>query len=337
MNIARVAIIGINPVTVAIALALKEHKDAPEIVGYDAETVAADLARARGAFDRAERKLDRVCQDADLVFVAVSLSEIRETFATIAPHLKPGAFVIDTARLKAPVMGWAEELLPGDVLFVGGHLILNPAVVGLEPLEDLDEVSPDLLTEALYCFVTPPGASDVIINACAGLAQVLGVNPLFMDVTEHDGLQAGVEGLSDVVAVALLRATVDTPGWEEMRKFAARRFAASTEAADDAPDRHSAVFLNRENILRRLDVLLHELLYLRDLLNQDREELLKEAFVAAAEGREQWIAERNRGMWIEEQTGSSVQIPGAGRQIRQMFLGNVRGRREEDTRRSRKK
>ena len=337
MNIKRIAIIGTNPITVAIALALKAHKDAPEIIGYDAETVTADLARARGAFDRAERKLDRICQDADLVFVTVPLSDVRETFATIAPHLKPGAFVIDTTRLKAPVMHWAEELLPENVFFVGGHLVLNPAVVGLESLEDMDEVDADLLTEALYCFVTPPGVADAVINSCAGLARVLGVNPLFMDVTEHDGLQAGVEGLSDIVAVALLRATVDTPGWEEMRKFATRRFAVSTEAADDAPDRHFAVFLNRENILRRLDVLLHELLYLRDLLNQDREEMLREAFVAAAEGRDQWIAERNRGMWIKEQTGSSVQIPGVGRQIRQMFLGNRPGRREEDTRRSRKK
>jgi prephenate dehydrogenase len=337
MNIKHVAIIGTNPISVAIALALKAHKDAPEIVGYDAETLAADLARARGAYDRTERKLDRVCRDADLLFVTVPLSDVRETFAAIAPHLKPGALVIDTTRLKAPVMAWAEELLPENVLFVGGHLVLNPAVVGLESLEELDEANADLLREALYCFVTPPGVADVVINACAGLAEVLGVNPLFMDVTEHDGLQAGVEGLSDVVAVALLRATVDTPGWEEMRKFAARRFAVSTEAADDAPDRHFAVFLNRENILRRLDVLLHELLYLRDLLSQDREEMLKETFVAAAEGREQWIAERDRGMWIEEQTGSSVQIPGAGRQIRQMFLGNMRGRREEDARRSRKK
>jgi prephenate dehydrogenase len=337
MNVERIAIIGINPITAAIALALKEHKDAPEIVGYDAETVAADLARARGALDRAERKLDRVCQDADLVFVAVPLPDIRETFATIAPHLKPGAFVIDTTRLKAPVMEWAGELLPENVLFVGGHVILNPAVVGLEPLENLDEVSADLLTEALYCFVTPPGASDVIINACAGLAQVLGVNPLFMDVTEHDGLQAGVEGLSDVVAIALLRATMDTPGWKEMRKFADHRFAVATEAAADASDRHFAIFLNRENILRRLDVLLHELLYLRDLLSQDREKMLEQAFAAAAEGREQWIAERNQGMWISKQADSSAQIPGVGKQIRQMFLGGRPGRRDEDARRSPKK
>jgi prephenate dehydrogenase len=337
MNVKRVAIIGTNPITVAIAMALKKHKDAPEIVGYDAGSVTADLARARGAFDRTERKLDRVCRDAELVFVTVPLSDIRETFATIAPHLKPGALVIDTARLKAPVMEWAEELLPENVVFVGGHLILNPAIIGLETLEDLDDVDADLLTEALYCFVTPQRVANEVIDACAGLAEVLGVNPLFMDVTEHDGLQAGVEGLSDILAVALLRATVDTPGWEEMRKFAARRFALATEAADNAADRHGAIFLNRENILRRLDVLLHELLYMRDLLSQDKEEMLKEAFVAAAEGREQWIAERNRGMWIKEQTGSSVQIPGVGKQIRQMFLGNRPGRPEEGLRRSRKK
>jgi hypothetical protein len=42
-------------------------------------------------------------------------------------------------------------------------------------------------------------------------------------------------------------------------------------------------------------------------------------------------------MWISEQAGSSVQVPGIGKQIRQMFLGGRPGRRDEDARRSPKK
>lgn len=333
MSFNRVAIIGTNCVSLSIALALKAEKEPPEIIGYDAEKLPADLARAQGAFDQVERKPGRACENADLVIVAGPLTAIRETFADISSYLKPDCLVTDLARLKAPVMQWAEELLPDNVIFVGGHLILNPAVVGSDPIEGLDEASDDLLAEALYCFTTPPGTSSAVINALTDLAQMLDAHPFFIDVTEHDGLQSGVEGLPDLLSIALLRATVDTPGWEEMRKFAGHRFATATTITTETTDideRHTAAFLNREHIVRRLNVLLTELVYLRDMLSKDDAEEVEKAFAEAVKGREIWVGERERGMWAREQSIGSDQIPGLGKQIKGMFLGQRPSQRKED-------
>jgi prephenate dehydrogenase len=267
-----------------------------------------------------------------LVIVAVPLTDVRETFAAIAPHLKPGAYVTDTAPLKAPVMRWAEELLPEGVYFAGGHPIFNPAIVGFEPLEGLDQASADLLTEALYCFTTPSEMSDAVIDVFARLAKMLDANPFFIDVTEHDGLQAGISNLPELLSIALLRATIDTPGWHEMRKFADHRFALATEAAETAHQHHVATFLNRENVVRRLNVLLTELVHLRDLLSQEDGEILEQTFAQAVEGREQWIAERRQGMWTREHALRSdhVPSPSLGRQFRQMLLGERLARRLDD-------
>ncbi|MCK4315988.1 MAG: prephenate dehydrogenase/arogenate dehydrogenase family protein, partial [Anaerolineae bacterium] len=71
MDFKQVAIIGTDCISVSIALGLKEQEESLQIVGYDVDAVAANLARARGAFDRVERKPGRACQDADLVIVAV--------------------------------------------------------------------------------------------------------------------------------------------------------------------------------------------------------------------------------------------------------------------------
>jgi len=321
MNFKRVAIIGVDCISVSIALGLKAQPEPPEIVGYDAQAVAADLARAQGAFDRAERKLDQACRDADLVIVSVPLSTIRETFAAIAPHLQPGCYVTDTASLKIPVMRWAEELLPENVSFAGGHLVPNPAVVGFDPQEGLESARADLLKEALYCFTTPHQTSGAEIQAFTELAEALEAQPFFIDVTEHDGLQAGVEGLVDLLTVALLRATVDTPGWQEMRKFASHRFAVATEAADDAHARLSITFANRENLIRRLDVLLRELVHLRDLLNLDDAEPLEKTFAAAAKGRARWIEERNQGMWVKRGDTTTDRIPTTGDRIGGLIFG----------------
>ena len=321
MDFKQVAIIGTDCISVSIALGLKAQEESLQIVGYDADAVAADLARARGAFDRVERKPGRACQDADLVIVAVPLTAIRETFAAIAPHLQPGCLVTDTARLKAPVMHWADELLPESVFFVGGHPVLNPAIVGLEPSEGLDAASADLLRGALYCLTTLARTSGAVTDTFARLVKSLEAHPFFIDVTEHDGLQAGVEGLPDLLGIALLRATVDTPGWQEMRKFAGYRFAAPTGTTDDIHERHTGVFLNRENVLLRLNVLLSELVRLRDLLTHDDAEGLDAVFVAAAEGRKRWIEERERGMWGREGNVSTEHVPTAGEQIGRIFLG----------------
>ncbi len=340
MHFERVAVIGSDYISVSIALGLKAHKEPPEIVGYDTKAVMADLARTRGAFDRVERKPGRACRDADLVIVSVPLTAIRDTFTAIAPHLRPGCLVTDTACLKAPVMRWAEELLQKEVFFASGRPVLKQAAAGPEPPEGLDDASADLLTDALYCFTTSPGASGEVIAALTELAQALEAHPFFIDVAEHDGLQAGVEGLPDLLAIALLRATVDTPGWQEMRKFAGYRFAAATEAigdADETHERNTAIFLNRENIVRRLDVLLTELVYLRDLLTQDDAEPLEETFAAAAEGRARWLRERGRGEWGRGAIARMDDIPSPGAQIRRMLFGERPARREKEAARPRTK
>jgi len=321
MDFERVAIIGVDCISVSIALGLKDQKAPPDIVGYDAQAVKADLARARGAFDSVEREPGVACENADLVIVATPLRDIRETFAAIAPHLREDCFVTDIARLKGPVVRWADELLPENVSFAGGHIIPNPAIAGFNPLEALETASADLLKESLYCFTTPPQSSGRIISACTRLADILEAHHLFIEVTEHDGLQAGIEGLPDLLAVALLRATVDTAGWQEMRKFAGYRFAVAIDAVSDAPQRHGDLFLNRENILRRLNLLLGELVHLRDLLGQDDAAPLEEAFLAASKGRSRWMEERAQGMWTKSGSLGKEPIPSAGEQIGHLIFG----------------
>jgi len=331
MDYKQVAIIGADCISVSIALGLKAQKEPPEIIGYEADIEAAKLAHSKGAFDRLERRLGQACRGADLVLVSVPLPAIRETFAAIAPHLKPGCLVTDTAYLKAPVMRWAEELLPENVFFIGGRPIPNPAIVGSISLEGLEAASAGLLREALYCFTTPTGAPGGVIDAFAGLAGTLGARPFFIDVTEYDGLEAGVEGLPDLLAIALLRATVDTPGWQEMRKFAGYRFAEATAAASDASERCAAVFLNRKHILPRLEALLSELVRLRNLLAQDDAEALEEVFVTTAAGRTRWLDEREQGMWVKERAVNTEHLPTSGEYMRQLFFGDIGIRRKGRT------
>lgn len=328
MRFKRVAIIGANRISVSLALGLKAQTEPPEIIGSDADVALARKAHGMGAFDRQEHRADLACRDVDLVIISTPLSAVRETFTAIAPYLQPGCLVTDTAPLKTPVLRWAAELLPESVSFVGGHVVPNPAIVGFDQSGGLDDADAGLLKNALYCLATSPQTSGAAVNRLVALAVMLEAQPLLMDATEHDGLQAGIEALPDLLAVALLRATVDTPGWREMCKFAALRFAVATHNAADAHERHSDLYLNRENVLLRLDGLLDELSHLRNLLADGDEEALAGTFTAAAEGRERWIAEREQGMWVKELgIADTSRLPSPGDRFLQMLFGSAAGRR----------
>lgn len=326
MSTNRIAVVGIDVISASVAFALQERNEPLEIIGYDADPAVADLAKVRGAFDAVRRKPGPACEGAELIIVAQPLAEIENTFTAIAPHLERGAVVTDTAYLKAPVLRWADDLLPKYVSFIGGHLIPNPAIAGLEGLGGLGDARTDLLKEALYCFTPSPRTSSAAIDACSWLAHAVGGNPFFIDAKEHDGLLAGIEGLPGLLTIALLRTTIDTPGWEEMRKFAGRRFATATEAVDEMSTDRPELLLNRENIIHRLDVLIEELLRLRRLLDRGEEEALTDTLAEAAEGRSRWMHQRRKGMWADRSSFDTKDVPNTAQQMGQMLFGNLASR-----------
>jgi len=326
MSTSRIAIVGIDLISASIAYALQAREESLEIVGFDEDRAIADLAKVRGALDDVRRKPAAACEGAELVIIAQPLAEIKDTFAAVGPHLGEGAVITDTTRLKAPVLQWADEVLPRHASFVGGHVIPNPAIVGLRSLGGLKDAEADLLREALYCFTPSPSTSSAALDVCSWLAYAVQAHPFFIDVREHDGLLAGVEGLPDLLTIALLRTTVDSAGWKEMRKFAGRRFANATEAVEAVASRHPALFLNRENVLRRLDALIEELTHLRGLLADADEEALEDVVQQAAESRSRWMKQRRKGMWSEEGTFDRRDVPGAAKQLGQMLFGSLASR-----------
>lgn len=320
MGFERVAIIGTNVTSASIGLGLKALAEAPAITGYDMEPARAELAKLHGAFDRVHRQLDRAVQDADLVLVAMPLAYVRDTFRTIAPALSSGCLVTDIARLNAPVTSWADELLPKNIRFASGHVVINPARFPAPP-EGLSDASADLLRGALYCFTTPTGNGESLVDELSGLAAALGAHPFFMDATEHDGMQAGVEELPSLLTAALLLATVDTPGWHEMRKFGGRRFAAATDSIAVDYEQYPSVHHNRANVVLRLNGLLAELIRMREILTQGDVEALEATYSRAAQARANWIQERDRGLWGVETTAPMDEVPTSGEQVGRLFFG----------------
>ncbi|HOU14755.1 MAG TPA: prephenate dehydrogenase/arogenate dehydrogenase family protein [Anaerolineae bacterium] len=302
MDRQRITIIGTGCIGTSIGLALRASPDADhlEIVGHDREPGRARQGKEHGAFDRADFNLDLALNGVRLVILAVPLAAMREALADVGRLLSPDAGVVitDTAPLKAPVIAWADELLPPGNYFVGADPFLAPGVGGWEPLESLHDARADLFSRAVYAITARPDDHPSAVRAVANLALVLGAEPLYMDPIEHDAARVIADAVPDVLATALFQATAGAPGWAEVRKAAGRPFATATAAASgDAASRRMLALLGRDTLLRGLDATLARLQELRQTIAQGDAEALETTFAAAAQARTYWMAESRERAW----------------------------------------
>lgn len=62
----------------------------------------------------------------DIVLLAVPFAQIAEVAAEIAPHLRPGALVLDVCSIKVKPLAALAALLPDHVAIVGTHPLFGP-------------------------------------------------------------------------------------------------------------------------------------------------------------------------------------------------------------------
>lgn len=292
MPYSRVAILGTGLIGSSVGLALKAARPQIQIAGYDAS--GDNLRRAQGvkAIDRRASLRDALA-DTELVIVSTPVGAMKLLFEEMGPLLPTNALVMDTGSTKATVLRWAGELLPNGVRFVGGH-----------PMAGKTETGPDaaeakLFQGAVWCLAPLPTAPRDAIDEAVRLVETLGASPYFLDPEEHDGLVASVSHLPYLTSVALIRHLGNEKSWRETASLAAGGFAYTTHLTDSDPQMFADIVrTNRENIARRIDLYVNELLALRDAISAD-DPAVKTMFEQARSLHQAWLAGRAQGQVSE--------------------------------------
>ncbi len=309
----KIAIIGLGVVGTSLGLALRKANAEFELIGHDKDPMISRSAGKSGAVHKTEWNLIAAVEDADAIILALPLPAIRDTLQPIAPYLKTGVVITDTANVKAPVMAWAKELLPEHVSFVGGNPILPMGKTGLEP-------DADLFRGGVYCLTPSPTAAPVALDFMTGVAGLIGAQPFFLDAEEHDGLIAGGEHLPMVIAAALLHATQGAVSWREMRKVAGAAYESGAYLGPGDPAAYRAACkANATNIVRWIDAFMQSLGELRRQIEEGDEDSLDESFRRALEMRRSWMKERTAKEW--DQAEQRLAEPPRTSFLRQAILG----------------
>jgi prephenate dehydrogenase len=307
----QITIIGLGQIGGSMGLALGGKKDALKRVGHDKKTDVEKSALNKGAVDEVRHNLQSAVKDANIVLLCLPISQVQETLQLIAPDLKEGTVVIDTAPVKNAVARWAREILPAGRHYIGLVPALNPEVLH-ETNFGLDAARADLFQKGMLLIDAPHGTPGNVVQLASDLASLLGASSMLADLDESDGLVAWMHLLPQLSAAALLNATVDQPGWQEARKVGGRPYAAVTAGLayqDEIDSLRMSALQNRTNVVYALDVLIAALKGLRDDIDQQDEDGVAARLEQALEGRNRWIRERLVADWQPPDDRKPLDIP----------------------------
>ena len=260
----QITIVGTGCVGTSIGLALHAAEAPVFFVGHDKRPENAGLARKKKAVDKVDWNLIGACEAADMVILAIPMPAIEETLRVIAPYLKSGCVVTDTASLKMPVSQWAEARA-------------------------------DLFRDCRYCLTPAPGAHPDAVGLVSSMVTLLGADPYFLDPLEFDSLIAGATNLPMAIALSLTVAVSEEPSWRELRKFADANFDTfSAMLGEDPAATSHALLSNRENLLHWLDSYLGKMQQVRQLLAEDVGDQLGDVVKTAVEARQLWLKDREK-------------------------------------------
>ncbi|GAG22511.1 unnamed protein product, partial [marine sediment metagenome] len=95
-----------------------------------------------------------------------------------------------------------------------------------------------------------------------------------------------------ILSSALVTTTTDSPSWPEVSKLAATGYRDLTRLASQHPRMNRDICTtNRENIIAWIDEFIKELSRFRQLIADDSEEEIEQAFIQARQARQRWVDE----------------------------------------------
>jgi prephenate dehydrogenase len=319
-----ITIIGMGLTGTSLGLALQRGEAQAEIVGHDKMPEATQAAKRLNAIHRGEWNLHNACSAASLILLCIPLGEVEETLALIRDDLQPDTLVFVIGDILQPAADLLATQLPGHSHAVVGHPIVNGVGGAIIARADRFE-------KATFVVAAGTTTAPTALELASNFVETVGAQPLFMDPIEHDGIAAGVEQMPQLFAAMLVHMLAGSPGWTETRRLAGRNFAQSTDPGRSPEHLFAALTANRANVLRRIAQFERELAAWKGWLIADaaagQEHPLQVALADAAAERAAWAAQAELKDWdqpmlpVEENQG-----PGF---LRQMFLGNLGGKRTE--------
>lgn len=304
MQTIRAAILGMNRLGGSFGLALKaytrskEARQQFEVTAYDPDDRLAQRARALGAADAAEARIEAAVAGKAIVIIALPYHEAEAAYQLIGRAVQAGAVLLDAAPFKAPSLAWAAKHLHKEAFAIGFTPIVNARFL-FDGLDDLEHAAADLFTGSTMLIAPPAKADRDAVQLAADLAAIVGASPRFTDPAEHDTWTAATEALPAAVSVAAFEALSHQSHWDDVKRVANPAFGQLTHhLLEMHPDALRDLMLrDREGLIRQIDALTETLAAVRAVLAANDRAALEALLIRSSGTFSEWLARRRTGEW----------------------------------------
>ncbi len=262
----KVLIVGLGLIGGSYARALKRLGYTVTALSRRQETI--DYALREGIIDAGTAGVDAaLVGEADAVIFALYPGVFKDWIRENQSLLKPGALLTDVTGVKSCIVYDIQEMLRPDVEFIAAHPMAGREVYGVENSDDR------IFHEANFIVTPTARNTQEAIDWCKSLGKILGFRKVsVLTPEEHDEMISFLSQLTHCIAVALMTCSDN----QHLVDYTGDSFRDLTRIARINDTMWSELFLlNKEPLLRQMDIFLKEFSELRDLLAAEDSEGLR--------------------------------------------------------------
>ena len=307
-----VAILGLDRLGASIALRLRTYVEKGgqhrfELIGYDSREDFEKPARKLKVFDKVERKAYTAVESADLIIMNLPYEDLRAAYELVAPSLREGVVILDTAVVKQPSLRWAAEFLSEEQHVIGFTPIVNADYL-LEHQLTPEYAADDYFHDSAIYLTPSVNSIKEAIDLAVNFSLILDGKPHFLDPAEHDSLTTITEEMPQALSIAAYSAAMKHNAWGDAQRLTNPPFNVLTRyLLTHHPDALRDEWLeNSDSLVRAIDEFLATLRELRDRLAEGDESAIEAFLIDASDDYQEWINRRHKGDW-DDQPSARVQ------------------------------
>lgn len=261
INKSRILIVGLGLIGGSYAKALKRL--GYHVTAIDTRPDAIEYALENHIINDGSTTVDpEVVASADAVIFGLYPRVFVDWIGKYQQYFKEGAMLTDVTGVKSCIVYEIEDMLRDDVEFIGSHPMAGREVYGVENADD------GIFRGANFIITPTEKTSPAAIRWAGQLARLLGFGRIsVLSPEEHDEMIGYLSQLTHCIAVALMTCSDN----EHLVDYTGDSFRDLTRIANINDLMWSELFmLNRESLLKYMDIFLDEFAALRDMIRDGR-------------------------------------------------------------------
>ncbi len=271
-----ILIVGLGLMGGSYAKALKRLGYRVNAISRRWETI--EYAMENGIIDCGSAETDEILiGEADAVIFALYPEIFKQWIRDNQHLLKSGALLTDVTGVKKCIVYDIQAMLRPDLEFIAAHPMAGREVYGVENSDDR------IFHPANYIVTPTDRNSEAAIEWCKSLGRVLGFRKVsVLSPEEHDEMIGFLSQLTHCIAVSLMTCSDN----RHLVDYTGDSFRDLTRIARINDEMWSELFLlNREDLLKQMDIFIEEFRQLRNMLAEGDREGMREKMRISTERR----------------------------------------------------